>query len=54
MEIAANMLYLSGDMDMEEKLNWIDQAYLSDFDYSETSSEIRSQKPVDKMEKIAG
>ncbi len=36
-------IYLYGDMDMEEKLNWIDENYLSDFDYLEVDSEIGTQ-----------
>lgn len=41
-------LYLYGDMDMEEKLNWIDENYLSAFEYQEVDSEIRAQKPFEK------
>lgn len=41
-------LYLYGDMDMEEKLNWIDENYLSAFEYQEVDSEIREQKPFEK------
>ncbi|MCH5251340.1 MAG: insulinase family protein [Lachnospiraceae bacterium] len=38
-------LYLYGDMDMEEKLNWIDEHYLKEFDYLAVDSEIALQKP---------
>lgn len=38
-------IYLYGDMDMEEKLNWMDEHYLSQFDYLEVDSRIESQKP---------
>lgn len=38
-------IYLYGDMDMEEKLNWIDEHYLSHFDYLEVDSHIDTQKP---------
>lgn len=41
-------IYLYGDMDMEEKLNWLDQNYLSAFDYQEVDSEIQEQKPFEK------
>ena len=41
-------LYLYGDMDMEERLNWLDEHYLSDFDYQEVDSEINEQKPFTK------
>ena len=38
-------IYLYGDMDMEERLEFLDKAYLSHFDYQEVDSEIRLQKP---------
>ena len=38
-------IYLYGNMDMEEKLNWLDQEYLSHFDYREVDSSITPQKP---------
>lgn len=41
-------LYLYGDMDMEEKLNWIDEHYLNDFSYQPVDSEIKLQKPFEK------
>ena len=41
-------IYLYGNMDMEERLNWLDQQYLSDFDYLEVDSEINEQKPFAK------
>lgn len=41
-------IYLYGDMDMEEKLNWMDEHYLSNFDYLEVDSRIESQKPFTK------
>ena len=41
-------LYLYGDMDMEEKLAWIDKAYLSRFDYLDVDSEIRKQKAFEQ------
>lgn len=36
-------IYLYGDMDMEEKMNWIDEHYLSHFEYLEVDSEIEDQ-----------
>ncbi len=45
-------IYLYGDMDMEEKLRWLDEHYLSDFDRSEVDSRIRCQKPFDRMREI--
>ncbi len=41
-------IYLYGDMDMEEQLNWIDENYLQHFDYLEVDSEIKFQKPFAK------
>lgn len=47
-------IYLYGDMDMEEKLNWIDEKYLSAFDYLEVDSEIETQPAFDGMQEKAG
>lgn len=41
-------IYLYGNMDMAEKLNWIDEQYLSHYDYLEVDSSIAVQKPFDK------
>ena len=45
-------IYLYGDMDMEEKLDWLDKEYLSKFDKIEVDSEIRYQKPFDAVKEI--
>ena len=42
-------IYLYGDMAMEEKLKWLDENYLCEFDAAEVDSEICFQKPFDKM-----
>ena len=42
-------IYLYGDMDMEEKLDWLDKEYLCHYDRKEVDSEIRFQKPFDKI-----
>lgn len=42
-------IYLYGDMDMEEKLKWLDENYLCEFDAAEVDSEICFQKPFDNM-----
>ncbi|MGN1193015.1 MAG: insulinase family protein [Dorea sp.] len=42
-------IYLYGNMDMEEKLGWLDQEYLSHFDYDPVDSEIRYQEPFEQM-----
>lgn len=45
-------IYLYGNMDMEEKLRWLDKNYLSDFDRMEVDSEIKCQEPFTKMREI--
>ena len=40
-------IYLYGDMDVVEKLNWLDQEYLSHYDKVEVDSSIPEQKPFD-------
>ena len=42
-------IYLYGDMDMEEKLNWLDAEYLSAYENEPVDSAIRLQKPFDRM-----
>ncbi len=42
-------IYLYGDMDMEEKLKWLDEKYLSDFDEICVDSEIKYQEPFTEM-----
>ncbi len=42
-------IYLYGNMDMEEKLKWLDEQYLNAFDYKEVDSEIRFQEPFDHV-----
>ena len=46
-------IYLYGDMDMEEKLDWLDREYLSEYDAQEVESEIAIQKPFDKMRDVS-
>ena len=45
-------IYLYGDMDMEEKLVWLDQEYLSKFDVAEIDSRIAYQEPFAKMKEV--
>ena len=40
-------IYLYGDIDVVEKLNWLDQEYLSHYDKIEVDSSIPEQKPFD-------
>ncbi|MBO5279037.1 MAG: insulinase family protein [Lachnospiraceae bacterium] len=42
-------IYLYGDMDMEEKLRFIDREYLSHYEQQKVDSEIPDQKPFDSM-----
>lgn len=42
-------IYLYGDMDIEEKLNWLDREYLSSFGTLEVDSKIRYQEPFKEM-----
>ena len=45
-------IYLYGDMDMEEKLIWLDRTYLSAFDAQSIDSEIGLQKPFAAMREL--
>lgn len=45
---ANSYIYLYGDMDMAEKLVWMDKEYLSKFDKITVPSEISMQKPFEK------
>lgn len=45
-------LYLYGNMDMEEKLDWIDREYLSKYDKISVDSEIKTQKPFQERREI--
>lgn len=45
-------IYLYGDMDMEEKLRWLDENYLSDFEKAEVDSGIRYQQPFGEMQEV--
>ena len=43
-----SFIYLYGNMDMEERLDWIDKEYLSRFDALEVNSRVELQKPFEK------
>lgn len=45
-------IYLYGDMDIEEKLEWLDKEYLCHYDRSDVDSEIREQKAFGEVHKI--
>lgn len=43
-------IYLYGDMDAEEKLNWLDQEYLGKYDRESVDSTIRFQEPFAEIQ----
>ena len=45
-------IYLYGDMDIEEKLEWMDREYLSHYEAISLDSRIQMQKPFDRIRKI--
>lgn len=45
-------IYLYGNMDMDEKLDYIDREYLSKFDELSIDSKIHMQKPFDKTNEV--
>ncbi len=45
-------VYLYGNADMEERLVWLDEQYLSKFDEQSVDSQIRYQKPFEKPEDL--
>lgn len=46
-------IYLYGDMDMAEKLEWLDREYLCKYDKIEVDSEIHLQKPFDAVRDLS-
>ena len=44
-------IYLYGDMDVVEKLEWLDQEYLTHFETSYVDSEIKTQSPFTEIRK---
>ncbi len=45
-------IYLYGDMDMVERLQWLDENYLSNYDYLKVDSEISIQKPFEQVRQV--
>lgn len=45
-------IYLYGDMDVEEKLRWMDEEYLSHYEEIEVDSDIRLQKPFERLVEV--
>lgn len=48
-----SFIFLYGDMDVEERLAWMDEMYLSKFDYLEVDSSVLEQKPFDVMKNVS-
>ena len=46
---ANSYIYLYGDMDVEERLTWMDEEYLSHYEYQQVDSEIPQQEPFSQM-----
>ena len=49
---ANSYIYLYGNMDMEERMNWMDREYLSKYDEIPVNSAIPRQKPFDQAKEI--
>ncbi len=47
-----SFIYLYGDMDFQERLRWLDEEYLSKFDYLKVDSEIPMQEGFDRLKVI--
>lgn len=45
-------IYLYGDMDVVEKLEWLDKEYLSLYDYKKVNSEINKQPAFDEIKNV--
>lgn len=45
-------IYLYGNMDMEEKLDWLDKEYLCNYDAERVDSEIKFQQPFEQMKEV--
>ncbi len=45
-------IYLYGDMDIEERLLWLDREYLSHFDVQPVDSEVAWQKPFEQKKEV--
>ena len=41
-------IFLYGNCDMEERMNWLDEAYLNDFEAIDFDTTVKYQKPFDK------
>ena len=51
---ANSYIFLYGDCDMQERLEWLDKEYLSAYDAIEVEAKIEPQKAFDEVKDIAG
>ncbi len=49
---ANSYIYIYGNCDMTEKLEYLDREYLCKYDYLEVDSEIKEQKPFEAMRRV--
>ena len=47
-------IFLYGDCDMQERLEWLDREYLSDYDEIEVTSQVALQPPFDEVKDVNG
>lgn len=47
-----SFIFLYGDLDVQQKLDWLDGMYLKDFDAIEVDSQIQKQKPFDEIKEL--
>lgn len=45
-------IYVYGNVDMDRILDWLDSEYLSEYDLDEVDSEIKIEKPFEKMKEM--
>ena len=51
---ANSYIFVYGNCDMEERLNYLDREYLSKYDRIDVDSKLAHQKPFDKMNRVEG
>lgn len=49
---ANSYIYLYGDMDVAERLEWMDREYLSHYDFLQVDSKIKKQAPFEKTKEV--
>ena len=45
-------IYLYGDFDIKERLEWMDKAYLSEYDAIDANTDIQEQKPLTSVQNV--